>query len=396
MSFPRSSLLALALFLPVGLAPAPATAASSPLDEIRLFPGSQSIFVNGGFAFGAIGIYEDGTTKDLSGKVRFTTSNESVAEFERKNILAAKAPGTVQVGASYKGIEATPITFNVSPVGALSIIREENGVRLGSAVRWGAEATLLNGAGGLAFSPFVVWSTGNENVLSVDNRRNTRGISRGLALGTSTLTATFDRPDPGVDVMVSRLITVVDDLASIAVTPAVRVLQPGGGGSFRAIGTFEGGVLADITLDVEFISSNPDVLSVNKRGVLRVRGFGQTTLRVVDRETGVDSNTSGVNATVTIVGEVESLTVKPAAIELLLGESEGFDAIAEVEENASTFSWGGRVVWTSSNDAVASVDGDGDVLCRTPGTAIISALDRRSGVRSTDTDADGQITCTEP
>jgi hypothetical protein len=397
MSFIRGVLLGLALVLCGGLIGEPATAAAA-LTEIRILPGGASIYPGGVFGFGATGLYEDGTTRDLTTKVRFSSSPQSVAFFLKKNLLGAVAPGSVQIGASYRGIEASPVTFTVSKVAALEIEPAQNGLRLGSAIRWGAGAILANGADGFSFSNLVSWSSDRPDILPVGNVKKTRGLSQGLALGTANLSATFDPSNPGdPNVVATRAITVVNELASITVTPAVRVIQLGEPGRFRALGTFEGGVVADISLDVDWFSDIPAVVRPDRKGNLKVRGYGETMISAVDRESDVDSDDSAGSAQLIIVGEVESLTVEPTALELPVGESERFDAIAEVEQNDGTFSWGRRVVWSSSNDGVASVNTDGDVLCRMPGTAVISALDRRSGVSSADSDpADGAITCTEP
>jgi hypothetical protein len=393
MRHPKSSLAALTLLLLAGFAPCAALAAGA-LVELRVYPGGASIYPGGSFGMGAVGVYADGSTRDLSAKARFTSDNEAVAEFVKKNFLVGRAAGVAQITASYKGIDSEPLDFEVSPIAALAISPGQSGVRLGTTMIWGATATLANGAGGFTFSPFVSWSSDDANVLPTENEKKRGGVSVAAALGTANLTATWDRPTLP-DLMVTRAITVVQTLDSIAVTPAVRVVQRGDGARFRALGTFEGGVVADISFDVDWSSTNPAVVSPDSKGRLKVRGFGETLLRVVDRDTGISSQTSGGDAELIIVGEVEALSVQPAALELPIGEEAGFDAIAEVEGSMDTFSWGGRVVWTSSHPAIASVNEDGDVTCLDLGTATISARDPRTAVSSSDPEPpqDGVVTC---
>jgi hypothetical protein len=391
MSPTRTLLLSLVLLLA-----ADPVVAGGKLEEIQIFPGGASIYPGGVFGFRAIGFYSDGSVRDVSTKVRFSTDDQGVAFFMKRNLLGAVAPGAVQVGASHRDVEASPVTFTVSKVAALEISPAENGLRLGSAIRWGAGAILVNGASGFSFSNLVSWSSDQPNIMPVGNVKKSRGLSEGLALGTANLTATFDPSNPGdPNVVVTRQITVVNTLSAITLTPAVRVIQLGDAGRFRALGTFEGGVLADISLDVDWFSDTPSVVSPDKKGNLKVRGYGDTMISAVDRDTGRNSDDSAGSAQLIIVGEVQSLVVEPAALELALGDSERFDAIADVDQSAESFSWGRRVGWTSSNDAVASIDSDGDVLCRTVGSAILSARDRRSGVSSSDSNpsADGTISC---
>jgi large repetitive protein len=386
------SVLAGGLLLLGGLAPGAAAAAGSLL-AVQVYPSGASIYPGGVFGMGAVGIYEDGSIKDLSAKARFTSGDPLVAEIVKKNFLRAKKQGFTPIRASYRGIESDPLSFEVSPIASLAIIPAESGIRVGTKMFWGATATLANGASGFAFSPFVTWSSNDPVVLPTEDDKKDRGVSIAAQVGTAELTAKWVRTSGNMTV--TRTIHVVETLSSVAITPANRVIQKGDGARFRAIGTFEGGVLADVSFDVDWTSLNTSVVRPNKKGDLKVRGFGTTTLRVVDRATGFSSESSGGDATLTIVGEVESLAVQPAALELLVGEEERFDAIAEVEGSDETFSWGRRVVWISNDGAVATVSEDGDVLCVGAGAATISARDARTAISSTEDAADGVITCVE-
>jgi uncharacterized protein YjdB len=56
---------------------------------------------------------------------------------------------------------------------------------------------------------------------------------------------------------------------------------------------------------------------------------------------------------------------------------------------------GGRVDWFTSDPDVATVDGDGDIACLAAGTATLSARDEETGITSTATGGDGEVTCVE-
>jgi len=390
----RVPLLVASAALALCLAPRPVASASGSLVSIQAHPDRASIFPGGAFAFGAIGHYSDGSTRDLTRKASFQSSNDGVAEFVKKNIILGVASGTVTITASVAGIASQPLHFGVSPLAALTIVPGQDGIRLGSLVQYGANGTLADGFDGLTVTSLVDWISLASAVVPIGNGRKDRGLAEGLALGTAPIMAKLGTSGPTL----TRDVHVVNMLAAARVSPSQRVLRLGEGGRFRAIGSFEGGVEAEITLDVDWISENEDVVSVGSRGSLKVRGLGATTLRVVDRETGIDSEASGGNAQLTIVGPLHTLAVAPAALALGVGEEERLEVsgVVELDEtgnNLGSFDWAGRVDWFSSDTAVATVDDEGDVRCESPGTAVISVRDQRSGIFSSASDADGEITC---
>jgi len=367
----------------LALAPPASLAASGSLLSIQIVPERASVYPEGGFAFQAIGFYDDGSARDITRKVSFASSDSDVATFLKKNILLAHEAGTTGITASQGGIVSPSVPFEVSEIESLVIAPDLDALRLGSLFRWSVSAVLENGATGLNVSDLVDWSSGAPQFVSIENAKKKKGLSRGEDLGSAELTASL-LPDS-----VSRSITVVDpaNLDSVAVLPATRILQLGDGGGFRAIGNFDG-AFAEITLNVDWFSTNAQVATTTKGGAIKVRGFGTTTLSVVDRETEIDSSDSGGNAELIVVGDVQSLSVEPALLALAVGGDDDLEAIASVEGSMSTFTWTGRVQWTSSAPGVASVDDDGNVVCEAMGAAVITARDPRSG--KTDT---ADVTC---
>jgi hypothetical protein len=62
--------------------------------------------------------------------------------------------------------------------------------------------------------------------------------------------------------------------------------------------------------------------------------------------------------------------------------------------STADFSLGRRVDWFTSDASVALPEANGDVHCLSPGTATLSARDRKSGLTSTETGGDGVVSCT--
>jgi hypothetical protein len=378
--------LGLAGALALLLAPVPSLGAGATLLEVRVIPGRASIFPGGAFAFEAKGIYSDGSTSDLTRKARFASESPAVADFVRKNVVLADQAGETTITATVGDVVSAGVPFTVSPVAALEIEPALTAIRLGSRFGWVVSATLANGASGLDVSSRVNWSSSNPDALPIQNKGKKKGLSRGAALTTTP--AILEAALVGSMLTTTRGVSVVDpaDLQSISVQPATRVIQSGDGFRFRAIGDF-GGPLAEISLNVAWMSDDPQVATTTKGGLIRVRGFGDATLSVRDRETGI---VSASNAQLIVVGAVTALTMDPPALALALGEEDGLDAIADVAQSDTNFDWSGRVDWSSNAPAIASVNDGGRVRCEGVGAATITARDPRSGKTAT-----AGVTCSE-
>jgi len=385
----KTTVLLLGALLGGSLAPAPMQGAE--LVSIQVFPRG-SIPPGSAFGFGAIGTYSDGTSRDITRKVKLVSSHPAAAPVLRRNVVAGVAPGTSVISATLKNVTSTRnATLTVSPITALAITPGEDGIRLGSRVRFGARATLADGTDGLDVTHLVEWESLDPGVVSMANKKKSKGLSRALALGTATLRITL----PGTALFADKEVSVVENLQSVEVTPDFLRIQPGGGSRFRAIGLFEGGVEAEVTFDSRWFSSDTSIAKLDKSGRSKVRALGSVDVKAVDKKTAIESSSDGV---LEIVGDVASITVEPPALELAVGEEFAYDAIADVvvteQGTTAPFSWGDRLHWLSTHPDVALPDEGGNVRCEAPGTATIFAIDPRTGRTSADPGgASSALTC---
>ncbi len=71
-----------------------------------------SIYSGGQLSFAAEGIYSDGSTSLLTNKVTWYSSAVEIAQIDDKGILTGITIGTVEVKASYEGIESNSIQYS--------------------------------------------------------------------------------------------------------------------------------------------------------------------------------------------------------------------------------------------------------------------------------------------
>ena len=388
----RSLLLALlpaACALPL-LTARPADAARAQLVSISVQPQLAALVPGQAIALRAIGHYDDDSTADITSKVVFK-EDSPVARIE-KNIVTARDPGEVEIFALTKSGNLTSdqnLVLSVSPIVALELDPTSDGIRLGDSIQWSARATLANGATRVGVTGLMDWSSSDTDVVHIGARNKIKGLAKARGLGTATIQAR----DPESGATASIDLTVVTELASIAVEPEERFTQLDDTTTFRATGTFEGGREADISSNARWESANEAIARIGKLGLVTPVALGVVEMRAFDKATGISSEDSGQNGVLTVVGDLLSLAVDPPALELGDGEGERIRALGTFADTAGAFRMGGRVDWFTSDPGVALVDRDGDVTCLAPGTATLSARDEKSGITSTATGGDCALTC---
>jgi hypothetical protein len=85
------------------------------LVSIAIGETSSSVQVGSGEQLTAIGTYSDGSTKDLSGQVNWSSSAASVVGVSSTGFASAVATGTATIGASLNGV-STSAALNVTPI----------------------------------------------------------------------------------------------------------------------------------------------------------------------------------------------------------------------------------------------------------------------------------------
>ena len=122
-------------------------------------------------------------------------------------------------------------------------------------------------------------------------------------------------------------------------------------------------VISDAT--IFFRSSNEKIATVGNSGLVTAVSMGSTQITVT-------SGYATASATVTVMQEAGSITIKPPSATLTtVGET--VQLTAEVEDTGKTTIPGAAVVWSSSHPQFATVDANGLVTAVSSGTTQITA-----------------------
>ena len=216
-------------------------------------------------------------------------------------------------------------------------------------------ATVSDSRGELIDDAGVEWSSNDPTVASVNEEGLVTAVANGITLitaqsGTATASAT---------------VTVIQAAGGITLEPPeVTLIAIGETAQLTAsVVDDRGELIADA--EVEWSTSDPAVASVNEEGLVTAVANGITLITA-------QSGTATASATVTVIQAADGITLEPSEVTLIaIGETAQLTA-SVVDDRGELIAEAG-VEWSTSDPAVATVDGDGLVTAVSNGTAQITA-----------------------
>jgi len=196
----------------------------------------------------------------------------------------------------------------------------------------------------------VTWSSSDDDIVSVEN-----GVITGVSIGTATITATSTNgKSASCTVTVGKKVTHVF-LNKTTITLNVGVTES----------LFATTIPADATnKEVVWSSSDENVASVSSGGVVTANAAGTATITA----TTVDGNKTAECTVVVEPVSVTGISLNETESELTIGDT--LELIATIIPEYATNK---EVVWSSSDEKIASVSSDGVVTANAAGTATIIA-----------------------
>ena len=340
--------------------------------------------------FTALATLADGSTRDITGDVTWTSSDSSVLAFStdpaNPGLAFAVGEGTVEVSSTdaASGVVSAPVSVEVVPAAADSLSISPSIVQAlpaGQSQRFVVTAVLSDGTTG-DLTALANWISSDPSVAAFSTDPGEEGLLLGLGPGDVTVRA--ELPDGSAvsnDVPLTVSSALLQDLT---VTPQIIPSLPiGRTQQLVATGTFSDGTVREITESVQWSSANSGIALVSNfpgsRGLVRGIGVGQTTLQSRDPTSGFTSARVEVDVRNAVLDSLSIASTSgssvPAGRQLRLIAT-GMFSDSTTRDLSSTSQW------SSSNDAVASVDSDGVVTGNAEGVAMISAADAATGVRA--------------
>jgi uncharacterized protein YjdB len=332
------------------------TTAGTNLASITVSPAGTSIPVSTSQQFSATGNYSDGSSRDLTSLVSWSSSATSFATIDVNGVATGVAAGPTTISATLGSVTgSTGLTVSAPTIS--SIVVTPAGVTLGIGVTQAYTATAIytNGTS-QGLSSGVTWTSSQPSVASVNNS----GLATTLSPGPTTITATVGSFSDS-----STLTVVAANLVSISVTPTPVSIAAGTDQQFTAVGSFDDGSTQVLTAAI-WSSSATGIAIVNSSGLATGTGVGTATI-------SAKSGSVTGSATLTVTGAtLVSIAVTPASPSMAIGTAMQFAATGTFSDSSQQ-DISTSVLWSSSAPAVTTINAQGVATSAGTGTSNITA-----------------------
>ncbi len=232
------------------------------LVSIAISPPSPTIPIGDTQQFSATGTYSDGSSKNLTNSVTWSTSDTAVSTISNnagtQGVATGVGLGTATIKATSGSVSgSTSLTVNGATLTSIAVSPQSATIALGTTQQFTATGTYSDGST-QNITNSVAWSSGTTSVATISNSPGRQGLATGIGRGTSTIKATAGSVSGSTNLTVTGA-----TLVSIAVTPQSPTIFLGTTQQFTATGTYSDGSNQNITSLVSWSSATTSVATIS-------------------------------------------------------------------------------------------------------------------------------------
>jgi uncharacterized protein YjdB len=331
------------------------------LTSITVTPGTASVPAGMTQSFTSTGRYSDGTTRDVTTSVTWTSSDTAIATVDGAGLgTGGAAGGPVTVTATLGNVSGTSqFTVTRAVLTAIAVTPAMASVPVGMTKQFNANGSYSDGTT-VDITDSVTWTSSDTSVATVDGA----GLGTGMTVGGPvTLTATLGSVSGASQLSVTQAV-----LASISVSPATASVPAGLTKSFTAQGRYSDGSTMDVTNKVTWTSSNTGVARVSDTGVATGVVWSGEPITL----TATMGNVKGTARLTVTFPLLSWIMVAPSNITVLVGRTQILVAYGKYTDGGF-HDITALVTWTSSNNSVATLGRGASVTGVASGSVTITA-----------------------
>jgi trimeric autotransporter adhesin len=316
------------------------------VSSIEVGPPDSKVAMGLTSQFTATGIMSDGSKRNLSAQVAWSSSNPAIAWMGAGGTVATVRSGTATIMATLNGVSGST-SLTVTPAALMSIEVTPPNPSFANGLTLQLVATgVYSDNSTHDLTSAVTWGSSSPAVASISNAAGSAGLARALRPGSITVTAILGTVSANMTLTVTTA-----TLVSIGVTPLNSTLPNGLTTALKAMGVFTDHSTRDLTSTVTWSSSAPAVASVDNApasGLVTGLGLGAAQL------TATLGSISGSTMLTVSAATLVSIGVTPANPGLAQGLKAQFTATGTYTDN-STQDLTATALWSSSNPALVGV-----------------------------------------
>ncbi|MGQ0647472.1 MAG: Ig-like domain-containing protein [Gemmatimonadaceae bacterium] len=324
-----------------------------PVHAVKVVPGTATVAVNRTAQLFAQVTDAGGSV--LTGRpVTWTTDRPAVATVSGDGLVSAIAAGQVRITARSEGEAGTAtITVTSTLVASVTVAPNPATIQVGATQQF--TATPKGATGLILTGRIVTWVSGAPSVATIDQA----GLVTAIGAGTTLIIATCEGQPTAATLTVTPR-----PVSSVTVSPSTSTLVVGGALQLNAVITDDRGATV-AGKSPAWSSSAPSVATVSAAGRVAALTVGSAV---------VSATSDGVVGTAILtIAPVPVATVTLAPATASLGAGQTAQLAATVRAANGIVLSGRATTWSSSANAVATVNASGRVTAVAPGTAQISA-----------------------
>jgi hypothetical protein len=337
------------------------------LQELQISPSVTEVTENLQAGVAATAVYSDGSTRDVTAEVAWSTVDATVATADA-GVVQGGQPGSTYLTASFGGLQASArVDVAAAQLLAMWVSADAAALPAGVTGRVAATGSFSDGTT-RDVTAAAAWMT-TRGVVEV--RPN--GEVKALSPGFTQVRATIGNLMAGVTLEVTAAEVVSLSLDGVGPMPL------GLSAPFHLVATFTDGTSRDVAADATVDVADAAVVALDGPGALKALAAGLT---------GVTASYAGLSASAQVqVGPaaLASIAVGCSKNHVKKGDLVTFSATGSLTDG-TTQDLTGAVTWLSADAATAEISTYimlGAVLAREAGTVTITALDPVTQVAGT-------------
>jgi trimeric autotransporter adhesin len=335
----------------------------SKLSAIKVSAANANPTVGDTVQLTATGKYGDGSTKDLTSSVTWTTSPAGLATVGAGGVLTAQAAGAVSVSAAMSGVSGSASVTIAPKLVSIAITPASKTIAASTKQQFVATGTYSDNST-QAITGSVSWSSSNPAVATISDTTPTKGLALGVGAGTTNITATLGK----ITSITPAVLTVTSASATSLAITGPSSLPLGVSQQFTVTATFSDNSTQDVTNVATWSSGSSSIATVTVSGLVTAKNVGTTNISAAFETVNASSplTVDASNLTSIDITAAQNKTFIAQGTKIVMTATGHFN-------NGSTSNLSTIVNWSSSDTSVAQFVSVNQLSGLKPGNVTITA-----------------------